>query len=371
MEIYSFLPSCVDKARKYNVLLFSRMSNRQKKKGRIGQMKLKTIKKSMSALIAVLMIITSGIATIPVSAATTQSTSTPLSATLSSDYCRTIGVGSEFELLAEVTGGNPSYLVATRFYYLKQGETEPKYASGSSRQCPCRNRSYKYRFNTPGVYTLSVVVENNVDDTITVTYPYTITVMDFKVNFGKTSSLNKISTQQGVQTAINVSGGKAPYKYQYSYYDSLNAGIINTVNTYETYAPTSTCSYKIPSEGYYFLMAKVTDANGVTSVITLNKSVQVVDFKANFKTSSSYSIKTNTAFKTSVSVSNGSAPYTYRFGYIKNGKTTFVKTLSSVTSASASYSYKFTEKGTYTPYVEVTDGQYLYASAKLSKVTVS
>lgn len=332
-------------------------------------MKLKTIKKSMSALIAILMIITSGIATLPVSAATTQSTSTPLKATLSSDYCTTIGVGSEFELHVDIKGGNPRYMINTKFRYLKQGGSKPTIVDSHS--CTSKSRGFTYKFNTPGVYTLSVVVENNVDDTVTVTYPYKITVKDFKVNFGKTSSLNKISTQQGVQAAINVSGGKAPYKYEYLY--ESNSGLCEkySVKTEESYAPTSTCAYKFSQAGYYFLMAKVTDANGVTSVLTINPSVQVVDFKANFKTSSSYSIKTNQAFKTSVSVSNGSAPYTYRFGYIKNGKTTFVKTLSSVTAASASYSYNFTEKGTYVPYVEVTDGQYLYASAKLSKVTVS
>lgn len=99
-------------------------------------------------------------------------------------------------------------------------------------------------------------------------------------------------------------------------------------------------------------------------------SVTVKDFKVSFGALSASKIDKSQGFQTTASVSGGTSAYTYRFGYTKDGKKTYVR--NSTTGAPyMTYTYKFSAEGTYVPFIEVMDGESLYASAVLSAVTVT
>ena len=84
----------------------------------------------------------------------------------------------------------------------------------------------------------------------------------------------------------------------------------------------------------------------------------------------SYKIKKTQCFQSTASVSSGTGSYTYKFGYIKDGKKTYLST-EKTGSPYMTYVYKFPAAGSYVPFIEVMDGENLYASAKLSAVTVT
>ena len=100
------------------------------------------------------------------------------------------------------------------------------------------------------------------------------------------------------------------------------------------------------------------------------QAVFVIDFKADFSALSSYTIKKSQGFQTTVSATGGQANYVYRFGYKKDGKKTYVYSSDRVGSPYMTYTYKFSEAGSYVPFVEIMDGNNLYASATLNTVTV-
>lgn len=287
-----------------------------------------------------------------------------LTGNLTTDSPCKIGINSCYDAHIKVSGG--VYNTFFHFvwgYYLSNG----KEIVVDSYDCINELQNCQYKFNTPGVYTPFVRVDDALSNHIELKLPK-VTVSDFKVNFGKVSSSYKISPQQAFQASATVSGGTAPYKYKFSYRSGALLEKTTVYNSGSTYSPSTTYAYKLTDPGYYYPVLEVVDAKGVTSIQKLSR-VTVIDFKAAFKTSSSYKIKKSQSFNTSVTVSEGKANYTYRFGYTLNGKKTYVNT-QKLSSATASYSYKFPAKGSYVPFVEVTDGQNLYTSSKLSTVTV-
>ncbi len=292
----------------------------------------------------------------------------PLDATLTTETPTKIGINSRFELNINIKGSLPACVFTTDFYYINNANNQKTYVDVGWR-CQNRDRTVVYKFSKPGKYTPVVEVTDGLGNTITKKFS-TVTVTDLNVSFGKVSSYTKMSPQQALQVAAIVNGGKAPYTCKFCYREyvgTMDKKVASTVKNVRS--PQVMYAYKFTNPSVYIPELEVTDANGATTILTL-PSITVVDFKVAFKAASSTKIKKSQTFKTTASVTNGKADYTYRYYYIQNGKKTYLG-MQKISSDTTTYNYKFPAKGTYTPYIEVMDGQNLYASAKLSAVTVT
>ena len=263
-----------------------------------------------------------------------------------------------FQATTSVSGGKTDYTY--RYGYIKDGVT--KFVK--TIKTPAPYTTYTYKFTEAGTYTpfVEIVDADGARRTVKQT---NVTVKDLQIAFGKAGS-NKISTEQAFQATTSVSGGKTDYTYNYGY---IKNGVSKFVKTVKTPAPYTTYTYKFTEAGTYTPFVEVVDADGARRTVK-QADVTVKDFKVDFGSVSSYNIKKTQAFQTTASLSNGSGTYTYRFGYIQNGSKTYLDS-QRTGSPYMTYVYKFPAKGSYIPFVEVMDGESLYASAKLAAVTVT
>ena len=263
-----------------------------------------------------------------------------------------------FQATTSVGGGDPEYTY--KYGYIKDGVTK----NVKTIKTPAPYTTYTYKFTEAGTYTPFVEVIDK-DGARTTVKQANVTVKDLQIAFGKAGS-NKISTEQAFQATTSVSGGKTDYTYNYGY---IKNGVSKFVKTVKTPAPYTTYTYKFTEAGTYTPFVEVVDADGARRTVK-QADVTVKDFKVDFGSVSSYNIKKTQAFQTTASLSNGSGTYTYRFGYIQNGSKTYLDS-QRTGSPYMTYVYKFPAKGSYIPFVEVMDGESLYASAKLAAVTVT
>ena len=263
-----------------------------------------------------------------------------------------------FQATTSVGGGDPEYTY--KYGYIKDGVTKNVKTIKTS----APYTTYTYKFTEAGTYTPFVEVIDK-DGARTTVKQANVTVKDLQIAFGKAGS-NKISTEQAFQATTSVSGGKTDYTYNYGY---IKNGVSKFVKTVKTPAPYTTYTYKFTEAGTYTPFVEVVDADGARRTVK-QADVTVKDFKVDFGSVSSYNIKKTQAFQTTASLSNGSGTYTYRFGYIQNGSKTYLDS-QRTGSPYMTYVYKFPAKGSYIPFVEVMDGESLYASAKLAAVTVT
>ena len=112
-------------------------------------------------------------------------------------------------------------------------------------------------------------------------------------------------------------------------------------------------------------------ANAASSSTTASSVSATVASKlsASFSALSPYKISTTQSFAVAASINEGTAPYTYKFGYIKDGKTTYVKTVKT-NAPYYKYDYKFKTEGSYIPVLVVTDSTGKKVTYKLKAVTV-
>lgn len=90
-------------------------------------------------------------------------------------------------------------------------------------------------------------------------------------------------------------------------------------------------------------------------------------FKAEFSVSSDNEVYSDQKVSAYVKPVGGKSTYTYNYGYILNGEKTYVRTDHTETKPFFSYYYSFPVAGTYTPFVEVVDGDGAKTRATLSK----
>ena len=263
-----------------------------------------------------------------------------------------------FQATTSVGGGDPEYTY--KYGYIKDGVTKNVKTIKTS----APYTTYTYKFTEAGTYTPFVEVIDK-DGARTTVKQANVTVKDLQISFGKAGS-NIIDKSQAFQATTSVSGGKTDYTYRYGY---IKDGVTKFVKTIKTPAPYTTYTYKFTEAGTYTPFVEVVDADGARRTVK-QADVTVKDFKVDFGSVSSYNIKKTQAFQTTASLSNGSGTYTYRFGYIQNGSKTYLDS-QRTGSPYMTYVYKFPAKGSYIPFVEVMDGESLYASAKLAAVTVT
>ena len=90
-------------------------------------------------------------------------------------------------------------------------------------------------------------------------------------------------------------------------------------------------------------------------------------FKAEFSVSSDNEVYSDQKVSAYVKPVGGKSTYTYNYGYILNGEKTYVRTDHTETKPFFSYYYRFPVAGTYTPFVEVVDGDGAKTTTTLSK----
>ncbi|MEE0873901.1 MAG: leucine-rich repeat protein, partial [Ruminococcus sp.] len=90
-------------------------------------------------------------------------------------------------------------------------------------------------------------------------------------------------------------------------------------------------------------------------------------FKAEFSVSSDNEVYSDQKVSAYVKPVGGKSTYTYNYGYIFNGEKTYVRTDHTETKPFFSYYYRFPVAGTYTPFVEVVDGDGAKTTTTLSK----
>ena len=317
--------------------------------------------KGCTALVIAALMATSGTAALPVSAATTSPASAvsanAVTASFSASSAYKINLNQGFGTSVSVSGGKASYTY--KFGYKKDGVTT--YVSTETSAVP--HHMYSYKFTETGSY-VPIVEITDANNTKVVKQLSTVTVKDFKAGFYQTSS-NKILVSQGFSTAVSLSGGRGIYSYRYGY-------ILNGKTTYfgtsTSGSPEAYYTYKFPAAGIYTPIVEVTDADGVKAT---NKLVDVIvkDFTVNFGKVAANFVNVNCGFSTTASVDGGKAPYTFKYRYKVNGKTTTAATLK--TSAPyLFYTYQFPVDGSYTPMIEVTDADGVRTTGSLDAVTV-
>ena len=326
----------------------------------------KRISKALIALLASAVVVASGAAALPANAASSSTTASSVSATAASKLSVSFSALSpyiisntqSFAVAASINEGTAPYTY--KFGYIKDGKTT--YVKTVTTSAPYYK--YDYKFKTEGSYIPVLVVKDASGKTATYKLK-AVTVKDLRIAFGKAGA-NIIDKSQAFQATTSVGGGDGEYTYRYGY---IKDGVTKTVKTIKTPAPYTTYTYKFTEAGVYTPFVEVVDGEGARRTVK-QADVTVKDFKVDFGAVSSYKIRKTQAFQTTASLSNGSGTYTYRFGYIQNGSKTYFDAQRTA-SPYMTYVYKFPAKGTYIPFVEVMDGQSLYASAKLAAVTVT
>ena len=90
-------------------------------------------------------------------------------------------------------------------------------------------------------------------------------------------------------------------------------------------------------------------------------------FKTTLTMNISREVYSNQRISGIINIYGGKKAYTLNYGYISNGKETYLRTNYTENKSSFTYSYTFPTAGTYTPFVEVVDGDGAKTRATLSK----
>ena len=90
-------------------------------------------------------------------------------------------------------------------------------------------------------------------------------------------------------------------------------------------------------------------------------------FKTTLTMNISREVYSNQRVSGIINIYGGKKAYTLNYGYISNGKETYLRTNYTENKSSFTYSYTFPTAGTYTPFVEVVDGDGAKTRATLSK----
>jgi len=195
----------------------------------------------------------------PISLTVRQSTTTPLSATLSVDRTN-ITEGQYVTFTIKASGGVPNYLASLKD--ANTGEILKVTQSFSS------STTVSLVFSTAGIYSIYAVVkdtENNRVTTNTVTITVARSTTPTTPSLSATLSVSKTNVKIGESFTfyVSISGGTAPYTVKIFRSDSRNSDI--NIFTYgPTYNTTVSYSYSLVLTDTYRFYATVTDGNGVT-----------------------------------------------------------------------------------------------------------
>ena len=211
-----------------------------------------------------------------------------------------------------------------------------------------------WQFNKSGTYRVRVYSKESYGSTNYVMAEKTVTVAEkqpLKINqFNINSNTGSVPFCDNVNMSVNVSGGKAPYQYEFA---------MNQYNTRTVLQPFSTKNtFTVIPEyiGNYNYEVTVKDATGAT--VTVTKSIYVAQACIDNLNISSSTIKVNDIVKFSADIKNLSSLVTYHdytYTVTKDNKT---ETLTTNSDRTANWTPK--EAGKYTMLLQIKhNGKYI------------
>ena len=211
-----------------------------------------------------------------------------------------------------------------------------------------------WQFNKSGTYRVRVYSKESYGSTNYVMAEKTVTVAEkqpLKINqFNINSNTGSVPFCDNVNMSVNVSGGKAPYKYEFA---------MNQYNTRTVLQPFSTKNtFTVIPEyiGNYNYEVTVKDATGAT--VTVTKSIYVAQACIDNLNISSSTVKVNDIVKFSADIKNLSSLVTYHdytYTVTKDNKT---ETLTTNSDRTANWTPK--EAGKYTMLLQIKhNGKYI------------
>ena len=211
-----------------------------------------------------------------------------------------------------------------------------------------------WQFNKSGTYRVRVYSKEGYGSTNYVMAEKTVTVAEkqpLKINqFNINSNAGSVPFYDNVNMSVNVSGGKAPYQYEFA---------MNQYNTRTVLQPFSTKNtFTVIPEyvGNYNYEVTVKDATGAT--VTVTKSIYVAQACIENLNISSSTVKVNDIVKFSADIKNLSSLVTYHdytYTVTKDNKT---ETLTTNSDRTANWTPK--EAGKYTMLLQIKhNGKYI------------
>ena len=211
-----------------------------------------------------------------------------------------------------------------------------------------------WQFNKSGTYRVRVYSKESYGSTNYVMAEKTVTVAEkqpLKINqFNINSNTGSVPFCDNVNMSVNVSGGKAPYQYEFA---------MNQYNTRTVLQPFSTKNtFTVIPEyiGNYNYEVTVKDATGAT--VTVTKSIYVAQACIDNLNISSSTVKVNDIVKFSADIKNLSSLVTYHdytYTVTKDNKT---ETLTTNSDRTANWTPK--EAGKYTMLLQIKhNGKYI------------
>ena len=211
-----------------------------------------------------------------------------------------------------------------------------------------------WQFNKSGTYRVRVYSKESYGSTNYVMAEKTVTVAEkqpLKINqFNINSNTGSVPFCDNVNMSVNVSGGKAPYQYEFA---------MNQYNTRTVLQPFSTKNtFTVIPEyiGNYNYEVTVKDATGAT--VTVTKSIYVAQACIDNLNISSTTVKVNDIVKFSADIKNLSSLVTYHdytYTVTKDNKT---ETLTTNSDRTANWTPK--EAGKYTMLLQIKhNGKYI------------
>ena len=338
----------------------------------------KQLAKSTAAVFSAILMATTGVASLPVNAAT--ATSQSVGAVL--DYnAVTFKPAGSYEITpgqsvkANVTVDKTKAKGTCTFEFGYKTSDYDSFKSLKTVKSSAKSLSYTY---TCFSYVSNYVAVVKVTDSTGATRNFTFTVNSHYPLDGTftTTAPSKLGVNSEYETHIYVTGGiyQSVYHYKWGYY--FNGKKQSPVASKNCTGMNFGYTYKFTKVGEYIPYVEVRDGRSNEIIRKLPK-VTVTSFEANFgKLSPSYTncIKPGQAFVATANVGGGKAPYTYKFYYNYRGQELkYAGEIKNTKSPQVTYTYNFTNPNGYlnpyyTPVIKVTDANGVTSIKSLSDV---
>lgn len=230
-----------------------------------------------------------------------------------------------------------------------------------------------------GTYTFYVSARDN--DSGLTSATYTLSKFVVLKTFGVKSLKTNKPSGQDINTEIKLTatpdGGKAPFTY--AFYQKLRENEADKIEEADYAvcqipgdATKNFATFKPETEGTYILLAKITDANGITATESVDFDINnppVVTLVTN-KTGQPVYAGDTVKLNATVASGTGIGEMSYLFYWTQGTATEYMDTILTADPRVANADFIPAQAGTYNLFVEVTDDNYATTTAKIGSFKV-